>query len=445
MKKKLLVTLAGLALAANAAAIERSHDGTGQAILLPYWHAADGETTLFAVTNHADRAKAVRVVVAEGRNGRAALTFNVYLAARDSWQAAIVPGSGNQPPRIVSNDESCTVPLITATNATLRTPGFTGSRADGLGTDVERLQHGSIEIVEMGVPTGVPADLIAARQCNPLLQRFVAGPWNSAPNQDLDAPAGGLSAEAQIVDVAGGVAFDVAPVTLDDFSAAPRHGNAGQDFNDARFSKPTVSAAAGEFVVGGGARVTADRAADAVSLLLMSSALEGGFLLGAGLGAETRFVLAFPTRAAYLDNLPGGDVPVGNPARAPFADATTNAPYCIDTSWQAIDRRGNAGAARTLPMCGQVNVVELGENDHHGDFATGTDAGRIRVDLSKAGRALPFAVIEGDDAVTVAARGLPAVAVSLSEVRNANAQPGRLASYAISHRIVRERDQDRGF
>lgn len=443
-KKKLFVALAALIAVADASALTRTTDGTGEAVLLPYFHAAGGESTLFAVTNHSDEAKAVRVVIVEGRNGRPALTFNVYLSARDSWNAAIVPGADGAPPRLMSNEESCTAPSIAAAGVPLRNVAFTGSRNDGLGNDAARLQQGSIELIEMGVPMGEVEQLIEARDCEALIARFVEGVWEDSPNDGVGAPAGGLAGEAQIIDIPAGVAFGSEPVVLDDFSFAPRHGPASADFDAVRFFKPTVSWTTGEFVVDGGARIAMDRPADAVSLTLMSAAFEAGFMLGDALDASTRFVLTLPTRAAYVDNLPGGERPAGSAPAAPFDTiSTATAPHCIDTEWQAIDGSGDIGAPQVLPMCEQVNVIELAQSPiDGGDFVTGSDGGRVRIGLLPGRHALQYGLFDGTDVRTHEAHGLPAVVQSLTEVRNANAQPGVLASYAISHRVMRVRDFD---
>lgn len=452
--KKIFCALAVLLAATNVSALERSYEGTGQAILLPYYSAADGEATIFTVNNHSDRAKAVRVAVVEGRNGRIALAWNVYLSPHDSWNGAITPGPAvpagapRREPRLVTNEESCSLPAITDVNSSLRKDGFTGSRADNLGTDVARLEHGSIEIVELGVPAGAAAEMIAQRSCVSLIDRFSFGEWDASPNFEIGVPDGGLSAQAQIVDVASGVAYHTESVTLDGFSARARHDAPGRfnsdSFKEARFSKPTAPFDYPAFRIGSNAQI--ENPADAVSLLLMSTAFEAGFLGSDTLGASTRVVLAFPTRNAYLDNFVGGEVPLGSAPLTPFRDASRTAPYCIDTAWQAIDGTGHVHASRTLPMCEQVNVIDLVKQDAGaGEFATDSEAGRVRIGLKAQGRTVSYTVIGDDAQVPQFAFGLPAVVSSLSRISNANAQPGVLASYALAHRVMREVENDGGF
>lgn len=85
---KFLLAAIVFAMAGPVAAIDRSFDGSGDAVLLPYFHAADGESTVFTVQNYSDRVKAVRVAVNEGRNGRLTLAFNLYPAPLDRGHRA---------------------------------------------------------------------------------------------------------------------------------------------------------------------------------------------------------------------------------------------------------------------------------------------------------------------------------------------------------------------
>ena len=445
MKKKgLLIALAAFVPFSDALALTRT-DGSGQAILLPYYSAAEGEATLFSVTNHTDQAKAIRVVIAEGRNGRSALGFNVYLAPYDSWKGAIA--AGNQgPPVLVGSDESCTVPTLLP-SLRLSNAGYVGSRDDELstGADITRLQYGSIEIIELGVPTGTAAQLIEMRQCGSLFERFLpGGAWRLTPNAEIDPPAGGLTGEAQIIDVAAGVAYRSDAVVLDDFSFAPRHARPDStDSNTVRFYKPTVSPTAGEFAVHG-ARIPIDRPADAVSLALMSTTFEAGYLLGEALDASTRMVITLPTRAAYLDNLPGGELPVGTAPMPPFTGASGSTPYIVSVGSQSINHKGELGGdEEMLWLTEQVNVIDLGHDYVPGvELVTGNDTGRMRIDLRSQLHTLQYDVFNGDVTEPHLAHGLPAVVQSLSKVRNADAQPGVLASYAISHPVLRETDFD---
>ena len=449
MTQSLFAGALALALAASpVAALEHSHDGSGQAVLLPYYSVHAGMSTVFAVTNHSDEAKAVRVVLAEGHNGRVGLSFNVYLAARDSWSAAIVGDNGSPPglPRVFTADSSCTSAAWLPDGVPMRTLAYTDTRADGLRSDAVRLYDGQIEFIEMGTVTGTTAALVEAENCNALRLRFQqGGAWRANINDDIGTPSGGLSGEAQLVDVANGVAFNTEPFVIENFSRAPRHGNGSIDFDAIRIFDPTAVDDNEEFVVDGGSRVSGQRPADAVSLMLMASELEAGFTISDAVEASTRFVVTFPTRGAYLDNLAGGELAAGTPPITPFNGllAGTAPPYCLATTWRTIDRDGDLGATSELPLCKQVNVVDIiDETTEPGrpgtTFTSAIDQGRIRVGLQPQQRTLVYST--GPNTGNAFAYGLPALGLALTEVRNRNAQPGVLASYAISGRVVRKQE-----
>lgn len=449
MKKRNLAGALALVFAVHPAfAIERSHDGSGQAVLLPYYSVENGLSTVFAVSNHADEPKAVRVVIAEGRNGRVALSYNVYLAARDTWSGAIVADQGSPPapPRVLTIDTSCTSGTFPPEGVSMRELDFFGTRADGLGIGVDRLTKGQIELIELGTLTGSAAALAQAKDCGALRSRFEpGGAWAANINADIAAPTGRLSGEAQLIEVERGVAFSTEPFSINGFSNAARHSNGSTDYEDVRIYKPTSVNGNNEFVVDGNARISGQRPADAVSLMLMAAELEGGFTISDDVDASTHFVLSFPTRAAYLDDLGGGELPAGTAPIAPFAgvDVAAGGPYCVQTTWSSIDRDGDRGAFTEVPLCEQVNVIQVvGEMDttNHFDssFRTTIDQGRLRVGLHAELHTLTYSAGPGNGNGFL--RGLPAVAHSLMEVRNTNAQPGLLASYAISGAIVRKQD-----
>jgi hypothetical protein len=377
-----------------------------------------------------------------------ALSFNVYLAARDSWSGAIVGDQGSPPglPRVFSGDSSCTSAAFLPDGVPMRTLAFTGGRSDGLRSDSVRLYDGQIEFIELGTLTGAAAQLAEAEDCQSLRQRFQAGgAWAANINADIATPSGGLSGEAQLIDVAGGVAFNTEPFVIEGFSKSARHGNGSNDFDAIRIHDPTAVDANNEFVVDGGARVSGQRPADAVSLMLMAAQLEGGFTISDAVGATTRFVVTFPTRGAYLDNLIGGELPAGTPPIQPFAgiDVAAGPPWCVPTTWRTIDRDGDLGVPAELPLCDQVNVVDILDattppGAAGSTFTSAIDQGRIRVGLHAEQHTLVYSA--GPLSGNGFAYGLPAIAHSLMEIRNSNARPGLLASYAISGRIVRKQE-----
>src|SRR5262245_11977045 len=86
---RLFTALALGVCASSASAVRLDPDGTGQVLIYPYYTTRGGNQTVFSITNHTDRHKALRVMFAEARNGRTGLALNVYLAPRDSWSSTV--------------------------------------------------------------------------------------------------------------------------------------------------------------------------------------------------------------------------------------------------------------------------------------------------------------------------------------------------------------------
>ena len=438
-----VLALAAICSSAPASAISLNLEGTGQAGLLPYFSVDDGRSTVFSISNHTDEAKALRVVMADPLNGRLTLGFNVYLSARDTWTAALVSESGDAPAKLISQDDSCTVPIIPAGGQPLLPYDHTGPSDDGLGSDIGRLRSGQIEIIEQGVIGGIAAAWTANRNCTSLVGRFFdSSIWDESPNFEMSTPTGGISAEAHLIDVADGVAFTGSAYMIDGFSGGPRHGTGGESFKATRLTKPTLPANAVRFVVDGFGTVDGNRPADAVSLLFMATSLEANFLLGESLDASTDWVVTLPTRQAYLDDRTGGALAAGSAPIAPF-NASTNSIVdgrdCSAATWTFVSRDGAALPPRETTLCGQVSVLELDPVD--GEHATdGLTEGRailgLRPDVHRV-RYSPNA----DGSLPINFAGLPVVARVLTEVSNESAQPGVLASYAISSAVVRHKDQ----
>jgi len=433
-----------LAIAPQAQALELSRTGTGQAVLLPYYTVRDGLSTVYSVTNHSDtEVKAVRIAVAEGTNGRVAISTNIYLRPRESWSGALAAGETGLFPRFITRDTAC---VAAGSNdgfdVSLRDFAYVGSRADALGSGPARTEFGQIEFIELGVLTGDARNLVLAGDCSGLRQRFQSpGIWSVDLNFDVTRPTGLISAEAQLIDVANGTAWDTPSYVFEDFSGAPRHGNGSIDFDAVRLTRPTLQPNQSVFALGEGVVYPATRGADAVSHLLMAAQLEGAMLLGDVIQGRTRWVVTFPTRRAYLDNLPGGELAAGTPAMAPFAgDGDATAPYCTATQWQAIARDGSLGSARDLDLCRQVNEVTLALQDagEAGFDTDGVGQGTMRVSLRGDRHLLRYGYQSGPLTLEGTLQGLPVVGVSLMEARNANAQPGVLATYAVTGKVIRK-------
>lgn len=425
---KWILAAAAFSLSGAGHAVSLGEGGQGDALLVPYYTALDGQSTLLAVTNPSEEPRAVRIVLAEGYNGRAVLAFNLYLAGRDRWSASIsAAASGGT--TLASSDKSCVYPPMSRQGLALVDDAFTGDRHDSLGHPDARLAMGQVEIFELGELHGDAALWVERGECSVLFERFVNGPWEADAQAQVAPPQGTLAADAAIIDAARGVAWDVPVIALQDFSAAARHGKPSLDAGSLRIFRPLLSAHDPDWDLSPADLAEMTRRADAVSRLIMAARLDISFELDPGLGAETRVVIALPTRPPYIDRALGGERALGSLAEPPFLDIRPlpRWPHPEVTTWRAIDPDGHARDPVDLTLSRQVNVIDLDASR-----TAGLHSGRLAIDLHPDVHTLRHEV-DGKEEVS---QGLPVVAFSLTEVRNSNAQPGLLASYAFTRRAT---------
>jgi len=151
LKKNLLVSAIASTLGVSSAvhAIAVSHSGIGDAILVPYYSTMSGNKTFLTITNNDSTTKAVKVRFREGVGSRDVFDFTLYLSAYDVWSALVIRTGDDT--RIVTHDNSCTVPQVPNTpNAPI---AFNTTRipAEYEGNAADRVSEGHIEILEMAV------------------------------------------------------------------------------------------------------------------------------------------------------------------------------------------------------------------------------------------------------------------------------------------------------
>jgi hypothetical protein len=134
--------------------------------------------------------------------------------------------------------------------------------------------------------------------CFDLMQRLETGPWRDAPNRGMLAPAGGISATAQIiaVEIGGMVAIDA--TALAGFSDIPQH--TGPESDVPNLSTPKDSGA------GSGktrSRICTERECrtdawdlpvEAVAAALMGKVMEADVVINPAIGAQTELVIVKP-------------------------------------------------------------------------------------------------------------------------------------------------------
>lgn len=438
--------VAALLTAAHSSAVNVAVDGTGGAIIIPYYTVDKGNTTLVTVTNQGDQPTAAKVTIREGQNGRAVLGFQIYLGAKDRWTAAILALDATGPAVLLTTDSSCTVPAI-RTNTGLpalpgglryvpfRNDGYTGAFADGGDASLARTRQGTIEIIEMGTLTGASAAATAlgGRDCNRLVGAWSGGYWTTNPLTDMAQPSGALTATTEIVDVAKGAAVVVPVTVLEGFranGAAILHGTPG-------FEMPSLA--------------QASEGIDAISATLLKRGVANEFAVESELGAQTEWIVTFPTKRYHTD----GAI-VGASATGPFRVATGTTPTqfsaaCIGATIGSFGADGESCSGVqcvTSPLCGTVAQVRFTENLEttrqgilFGDkFVTirsvpiGSRSGWSELRFRRLDNGQPF---EWSYQGTTRS-GLPAIGFSVGTFVNTNAAPGVLAVYARTtpHRDV---------
>jgi len=513
MKKNSLTTalLAGLAgaagLATTAHAVNLNPDGLGQALVYPYYTVNGGNQTILSVVNTSDDVKAVKVRFLESRNSREVLDFNLYLSEFDVWTGAVfLAETATGRAGLVTNDNSCTVPQIKGNTSlpllgTLRYApflnfGYTGTNNDGGGTTFARGAEGHFEMIEMGIlqfgtgagaladeathgSNGVPAN------CARLVAAWDGGVWAQNDEPWINSPTGGLFGSAAVVDVANGTMLAYNPEAIDGFfdvpgDAADLHEDPGSlepSLNRARTGSVNPPVTSYVFSSGTASTVvtsTWNRGIDAVSAIFMVDALYNEYTTDNNLGAETEWVVTFPTKNFYVDDvLFGGRVSLpttGAPsglrfALAPFAGygftRTSSAGLsgsfaCESVDLTIFDREEGTPAgggvifsppppqAEGNALCEETNVIGFSQGTRTSSIILGSpnalfiDAPFVDgwLELSfpvneQTGREPGFASspVAGDTDVDVY-DGLPATGFEAVNVINSNVTAGVLANYS---------------
>lgn len=286
----------GLA-SAIVGAVNVSTDGTGEALIYPYYTVRNGQSTLISVTNNHERGKALKVAFREGRNGVNALSFNLFLAPNDTWTAAIV--RSNDGALLVSNDTSCTNPRIPSGGVEFRNQGFAAD-ASGLST-LDRTREGYLEIVEMAsvaassrTEIDITPNAAGTRACEQVNNTAV-----NANAQDYLAPTGKLSGNGTLVSPSMSTGYDALALQGLDLPTVVTTASdeAPTGFSTARSKTAVINFATN--ATSYTAFADFDRTIDAISAVLMAESLRGGY------SAEPSFtsdwVVAFPTKSYYVN------------------------------------------------------------------------------------------------------------------------------------------------
>ena len=489
MKRNSLTTavvagIAGVAgFAGLANAVDLNPDGLGQVLIYPYYTVNKSQDSLFTVVNTTGIGKAVKVRFLEGYNSREVLDFNLFLSPHDVWTARVsqtadaADGGGGA---VFTTDKSCTSPTIDPAGVPFVTAGFDGSGADpdtgvqipadGGPTDLTRTREGYLELITMGdIPAGSP---LASDITHVLNGQPDGGtpPDCSQGTLDADAPvsvvaptSGGLFGSGAIVNVGEGTFFSYNADAIDGFTEiALYHGTESlqPSLQDANNPSLVTTGIARAFVFINGQLLTADYAfgVDAVSAVLMSDTIYNEFFVNPDFGANTDWVVMFPTKRFYVDDTLYSRAPADPFVEAFHSPGESNVTVGINLYDREEGHTTRTGGfsppvgTRPSSLPYEVNVISFltttAAGDPSGVFGSllrpnvppyGTD-GWMALDLfsGDGGHILPGGV-EADGVTGVTMNGLPATGFMAYNVVNTNAQPGLLANYGglFRHRASR--------
>ena len=311
------MTLLMFGLPALTGAVTLNPKGLGQVLIYPYYTINAGHDSYVSVTNASDVGKLVKVSFHEGYNGRRVLDFNLYLSAHDVWTATISApdGTATSGARMSTSDHSCMDP-IPAHPQPFSTAGFDGSSlsADGGPTTPDRTREGYIDMIAAGdiIPGSATDTAITHMQTGDPNQGMPPGCGHLPATllTDIVTPTSGLLGSGGIIDVGAGTfyAYDAVALTgfTDSVLMTSTSGPGHPSLEDARSSaSASPNGAIATVFTDNGATLMLDyaRGIDAVSAVLMADALYNEYLVGAGLGANTDWVVTFPTKQFYVDKL----------------------------------------------------------------------------------------------------------------------------------------------
>lgn len=405
-----------------------STSGLGDALYIPYYTVEGGQTSLLTVANAGSQATAVQVLLAESLNGQNVLSFSVYLAPHSVWSAAIT--ADGERAKLVSESDVCTLPVRGPLGFRAVNFDYAFNHPDAGSTSLTRTRTGAIEVIELGQLSGELAAAAVAGDCIAIQTAFTISNGVSPDLGDqYSAPGGNISANLQVIKVVDGVVFSVPAIALRGFSDVPLYG-VGFDHYP-RLANPILPGGAEHYTVdyaGQRLRFESQRGPDAVSALFSSAQLGGEFYATPALGAQSRWVVSFPTKHVYVHQRAGSLVS-GGEAVSPFSTAFSAEGACETIATrpgrldgQPLEVGGQPIVDSDRTLCGQVNLLDFPA----GEVDAGTELLRFSADPSR------VILATREDGTPVQLQGLPAVGLQLSTFINGQAQPGILANYSVS-------------
>jgi hypothetical protein len=164
MKKNVLAMsiaamIGGLGLAGGASAavlggstadqFEINKDGKGHILLVPYYNASEGMSTIINLVNSDTvNGKVLKVRFRGANNSDDVFDFTLFMSPGDVWSGAVVNSNGSA--ALQTNDNSCVLPDDVNINKNVPVPFVTGRLAkDGAAANLKGTLEGYVEVLNM--------------------------------------------------------------------------------------------------------------------------------------------------------------------------------------------------------------------------------------------------------------------------------------------------------
>jgi hypothetical protein len=452
---KAIALAATLGAAASAQAVNVNQDGLGQVLLYPIYTAEEGNVTAVHVTNTTNAYKAVKVRFVEGMNSQEVLDFNLYLSPFDVWTGGVIQTATGA--ALVTSDKSCTAGALQADGqpfvSFLFDGSYQGTVADSIKT-LDRTRVGHLEVIEMGeiVPTTIIAPGVTAQaaiehkagvpgNCEAVRSSWnTGGQWFLDKNFGVTAPTGGLYGNATVINVQNGTEIGYDATAINNFAITPLHEQPGDEAPSLADAQPFAS-------FSNGASRNYLTGIDAVSAVLMKESIKNDYAFGAGLAAQTDFVITFPTKSLYVNNGYTGSTP--NAATLPFTApwSRTDSSACEQISVNYFNREEGTKQLQVgqisprppqgtgIALCYETNVFSVGTSKILGgqfvrtalNLDSAFDTGWMNVGLTGSGIGRTLADAGG----VITHLGLPVIGFAITSIQNGDVD-GLLSNYAGS-------------
>lgn len=501
MKKNSLTTavvagIAGVAgFAGLASAVNLNPDGLGQVLVFPYYTVNKSQDTMLSVVNTTDIGKAVKVRFLEGYNSRECLDFNLFLSPYDVWTATVFdlgrtdPASGfGTPdydpyaaeigPALYTRDNSCTIPYFVAGNGNdgtfdgdnyvaFRGSLFAGGDNDGGPDGISRCREGHFEIITMGdvIPgSALDGEITHSTSSTPGAGAPSCGDYVSNANfvavaADLDPPTSGIYGSGQIINVGEGTFYGYNADAVEGFfvsATSNLYTESGSVFPSLGDAQTEIDGSATAYVFQSGGLITSNyvNGIDAVSAVFMADNVYNEYTVNAGIGANTDWVVTFPTKRYYVDT-----AIVGGAAIPPFVEVFSGE-SCVEVGVTVFDREEGSRTPSTCDIspcppgpapnqiCYETNVISYSDTTVADSIVLGSklvksirpfgNDGHVILDLASGDGGAHALRAAGNGNVFY---GLPATGFAAQNLVNSSiGGSGTLSNYSglFRHRISRD-------